>query len=193
MKWIALVCVTPLFCALSLSKLVPDVTSSFLPRDGMAWTRGCVCVCVRKTERTRESERYDGVGKRQRWANGFLWPQMEMGMWPNDFIPTSVSHPSISPGLQSQNTSSQAHTNCGYSFILTNAVLLYMPAHVSLHTAPITLGYVQFSLTYLTETQEKKSGLLLPCIFQVFCFIFIVLQLLCHFCLMCFFYFVLVH
>jgi len=47
-----------------------------------------------------------GKEKRQRQAHGFLWPEMETGIGPNDFIPTSVSHRSNSAGLESQNTSS---------------------------------------------------------------------------------------
>lgn len=107
MKCIALVYVTPLFSLLSLSKLGPDVSSSFHPRGAIVRMRerGCVRKWERESGRGK-SERDMMVGKRQRRANGFLWPRMETGIRPNDFIPSSVSHPSISPGLQSQNTSS---------------------------------------------------------------------------------------
>lgn len=44
MKWIALV--TRLFSPLSLSKLVPDVSSSFHLRGEIARMIACVCVCV---------------------------------------------------------------------------------------------------------------------------------------------------
>lgn len=47
MKWIALVYVTRLFSPLSLSKLVPDVSSSFHLRGEIARMIACVCVCVR--------------------------------------------------------------------------------------------------------------------------------------------------
>lgn len=92
----------------------------------------------------------------------------------------------------SHKTHHHKHTNCGYGFILTNAVLLYMPAHVSLRAAPITLGYVQFSLTYLTETQKRNPVSCCPFFFRssvLFssCFNFYVISVLGDF------YFVLVH
>lgn len=118
MKWPALVHLTPLLSLLSLSKLDPDVSFCFHLRGEIARMIVCVCVltvCVKERARWRERERGRWKEserdimvweKRQRRTNGFLWPQMETGIQPNDFIPTSVSHPSISPGLESQNTSS---------------------------------------------------------------------------------------
>lgn len=59
MKWIALVYVTPLLSPLSLSKLVPDISSSFHPRSKITrgYVRECVCVYKRKKERGRKRER----------------------------------------------------------------------------------------------------------------------------------------
>lgn len=102
MKWIALVYVTRLFSPLSLSKLVPDVSSSFHLRGEIARMIACVCVCVwmcvcarmcvclgvcvfvclceRESERARgkESDRYDGVGKGSAGltvSSGLRWKQ----------------------------------------------------------------------------------------------------------------------
>ncbi|AWP01963.1 putative A-kinase anchor protein 13-like [Scophthalmus maximus] len=52
----------------------------------------------------RHKRRYSLCAKGERAVDVVLI-KMETGIWPNDFIPTSVSHPSISPGLESQNTS----------------------------------------------------------------------------------------
>lgn len=62
MKWIALVYVTPLSSLLSLSKLVPDVSSSFHQRGKIASVY--VSLCVKGKERKMLELQYNGVGEK---------------------------------------------------------------------------------------------------------------------------------